>query len=70
MTIKEPIGDNLTLIEKVGITKNRNFDKREAQILLRIKRHYGKKLGRRIGDKESAEIATNLLSLAKTIYGA
>jgi hypothetical protein len=46
-----------------------DFEKRELAILQRIKTYYSQKLGRPVQDEEAREIANNLLSFAKTIYG-
>lgn len=45
-----------------------NFEKREQNILLHIKRYYGQKLGREIPDEEAKDIADNLLHFAKALY--
>jgi len=49
--------------------ESNNYEKREQDILLRIKRHYSQKLGRELLDEEIKEIADNLLNFAKAIYG-
>ncbi len=55
-------------IDKIKIESD-NFEKREQDILLRIKKHYNQKLGREITDSEAKEIANNLLDFAQAIYG-
>lgn len=47
-----------------------NLEKREQEILIRIKNHYGQKLCKIISDEEAQEIAKNLLDFIKVIYGA
>ena len=46
-----------------------NFEKREQDILARVKKHYGQKLEREITDIEAKEISDNLLHFAQAIYG-
>ena len=48
---------------------NIDFEKRAQAIFMRIKKHYGQKLGRQITDIEAKEISDNLLHFAQTIYG-
>ena len=47
----------------------RDFEKREHDILERIKKHYSHKLNRKVNNEEAKEIANNLLSFAQAIYG-
>jgi len=49
--------------------QEKKFIEREAHILQRIQKHYKTKLGREIPLSESKEIASNLLNLAKVLYG-
>lgn len=49
--------------------KNKDFANREANIIERIKKHYSGKLKRKVDDTEAKEIAANLLTFAKVIYG-
>lgn len=51
------------------IEAEQSFEKREQEILSRIKLVYGKDLQRVIPDSEAKEIAENLLAFSKVIYG-
>lgn len=49
--------------------EDNNFEKREAKIHERIKKHYSQKLERIVEDAEAREIADNLLNFVQSIYG-
>lgn len=49
--------------------RSKDLQKREQDILTRIKRHYGKKFGKDILTEEAKEIAESLLNFIKAIYG-
>lgn len=53
----------------INLGESSNFEKREQDILARIKKHYSHKLGREVQTEEAKEIAYNLLHFAQAIYG-
>ena len=55
-------------IQKIN-GKLESFTKREESIHNRIKQHYAKRFHRDITDSEAKDIALNLLSFAKALYG-